>query len=230
MSLIGTGLAWGPVTDQANAYTADIANGATLLTIPVAHTLDGVCHALGEFSRLQARLDNRRTQAVIRETNEIIAMTAHDQVLVQGSLDSGIPISVHYRGGVSRGTGLLLEVEGSKGHIQISASGGQAQLLDLEIKGATGDERALAKLNVPEKYKPVGVAGGAFLGNVARFYDQLARTSDRGRASARLSRTPYVAIRWWPPSKQRTGREVRKPRIPSRPAPAAQRRPDISAP
>ena len=34
-TLVGSGMNWGPVMEQANAYTADIQNGATMLSIPV---------------------------------------------------------------------------------------------------------------------------------------------------------------------------------------------------
>src|SRR5437870_3011373 len=33
-TLVGSGMNWGPVMEQANTYTGDIGNGATLLTIP----------------------------------------------------------------------------------------------------------------------------------------------------------------------------------------------------
>lgn len=98
---------------------------------------------------------------------------AHDQVLFDGRLEGGAPISLHYRGGMPRGTGLLIEINGSAGDLQITAMGGHAQLLDLELKGASGDDKALAPLAVPDRYALVPVEGSA-AGNVARVYRQLA--------------------------------------------------------
>ena len=100
-------------------------------------------------------------------------MTAHDQVLFDARLEGGAPISLHYRGGIPRGTGLLIEINGSAGDLQITAMGGHAQLLDLELKGASGDDKALTPLTVPESYTLVPVQG-CMAGNVARAYRQLA--------------------------------------------------------
>src|SRR5262249_50961778 len=99
-SLIASGGTWGTEIDADNAYVLDKKNGATMLTIPFGHTLFGVCGVLGPIIELSARLANRRTSGRIIETGMIAPMSAHDQVLVNGLLDSGAPISVHYRGGV----------------------------------------------------------------------------------------------------------------------------------
>ncbi|MEP9398651.1 hypothetical protein [Mesorhizobium sp. KR2-14] len=104
-TLIGSGGTWGPEVDQANAYVLDRANGATMLTIPFGHTMAAVQAVLGEVAELSARLATRRTAAPVVETGETRPMTAPDQVLIEGVLASGAPISVHYRGGVPRGTG-----------------------------------------------------------------------------------------------------------------------------
>ena len=61
-TLVGSGMNWGAFIDRPNAYTADNANGASLLTIPFGHTLDAVAMCLGEFTSLNAVLANRRTR------------------------------------------------------------------------------------------------------------------------------------------------------------------------
>ena len=183
VSIIGSGLNWGPFMETPNAYTADIRNGATLLSIPVGHTLDGLVPAIGEVAELKAVLANARTTATVVETGDTIALTSHDQVLFAGTLASGAPISLHYRGGMPRGTGLLIEINGSAGDLQITSFGGHAQLLDLELKGATGQDQAPAPLTVPAEYFGVQVEGGCMTGNVARLYKQLAadiRTGSKG--------------------------------------------------
>ncbi|MCK9506256.1 MAG: Gfo/Idh/MocA family oxidoreductase, partial [Porticoccaceae bacterium] len=57
-TLIGSGLNWGQFIDPPNAYTADRTNGATLLTIPFGHTVDALCHCLGEFTQVDALMAN----------------------------------------------------------------------------------------------------------------------------------------------------------------------------
>jgi predicted dehydrogenase len=181
VSVIGSGLNWGGFVDKPNAYTFNIRNGATMLAIAVGHTLDGICQAVGEVAEVRALLANARKSAILVETGEILPLTTHDQVLFDGLLESGAPISLHYRGGMPRGTGLLIEINGTAGDLQITGPGGHAQLLDLEIKGASGEDQAPAPLTVPESYFGVDVQGST-AGNVARFYKQFAADLRDGTA------------------------------------------------
>lgn len=178
-TLVGSGLNWGETIEQPNAYTAEASNGATMLAIPVGHTLDAVCLTLGEFTQLNAVLGNRRTSTVVVETGQTIPMTTHDQVLVSGTLESGIPISVHYRGGVNRGTGLLWEINGTGGDLQVVSVGGHAQLLDLTLMGGKSEDVSVTPMEVPENYFKVPV-DGALAGNVARFYQALSGDIRKG--------------------------------------------------
>ncbi len=173
VSVIGSGLNWGGMMESPNAYTADIRNGATMLSIGVGHTMDGLCQALGEVTEVRALLANGRKTTLIADRGESIPLTAHDEVLFSGRFESGAPISLHYRGGMPRGTGLLVEINGTGGDLQISGFGGHMQLVDLVLKGATGDAPALAPLEVPSGYFKVKVEGST-IGNIARFYRQLA--------------------------------------------------------
>lgn len=173
-TLVGSGSSWGDTIDRANAYTADKANGATLLTIPFGHTVDALCHCLGEFQELSATVALRRTRFMVAETGESVSMTAEDQVAVTGTLANGAVASVHYRGGVSRGTNLLWEINGTAGDLQIRAQAGHAQLAELTLLAGCGGERELSELPVPQKYRivPRTVQGPAV--NVGKMYARLA--------------------------------------------------------
>lgn len=151
-TLIGTGMNWGPFMDAPNAYTADRRNGATLLTIPVGHTVDALCYALGEVTELVADMACRRTSTTSVETGTQIPMTAEDQIVIGGRLKNGAVLCVHFRGGMPRGTGLLWEINGTKGDLQVTAIGGHAQLFELSLRGATGEERELHAMEIPAKY------------------------------------------------------------------------------
>jgi predicted dehydrogenase len=152
-TLIGAGLNWGAFMDAPNAYTADRRNGATLLTIPFGHTVDALCYALGEATEVVAQVVSRRTSTVSVETGAAIPMSAEDQIVVGGRLEGGAVLAAHYRGGMTRGTGLLWEINGTKGDLQLNAFGGHAQLFELSVRGATGDEQAMQPLAVPPKYR-----------------------------------------------------------------------------
>nr|WP_281270970.1 Gfo/Idh/MocA family oxidoreductase [Mucilaginibacter oryzae] len=70
-TLIGSG---GPSftgeTVAANYYLSDKTNGATMLTIPLAHTLSGVMKVLGEYDILSSLMLNNFPDVKIRDTGE----------------------------------------------------------------------------------------------------------------------------------------------------------------
>jgi predicted dehydrogenase len=162
-TLVGSGMAWGGMTDNANAYTNDKTNGATMLTIPIGHTMDAVCHCLGEVTQVSATMANQRKSVLNAESGEMMPMTAEDQIAISGMLEGGATLSVHYRGGMIRGTGLLWEINGTEGDLQIKAMAGHAQIFDLVLSGAKGDQPALAPMEVPTEYlwSPPELAGPA---------------------------------------------------------------------
>lgn len=148
-SLIGSGMLWGPVIQTRNIYLLDDRNGANMLTIPVGHTLAAVQRILGPVQSVSALCDRRRQTVAVAETAEQVPLLTADQVLVTGKLASGVPLSLHYRGGSPRGPGLLWEIHGTEGDIVIEAANGHAQMVQLSVKGARGEERTLAPLVPP---------------------------------------------------------------------------------
>ena len=180
-SLIGSGMSWGAYIDKPNAYNADIRAGATLLSIPLAHTVDALCSCLGEISELSATMTVRRKTFILAETGESLPMTAHDQVLVSGLLENGTALSIHYRGGMSRGTNLLWEINGTEGDLQLSSYGGHAQIFEMALQGGRGEDKALKPMPIPEKYQwaPSQPAPGFAL-NVAQNYVHFASDYRQG--------------------------------------------------
>src|SRR3954465_2775134 len=124
-TLIGSGMGWGPTVPPYNAYLNDRESGATMLSIAVGHAADALCHCLGEVRELSATMTRRRTTADVEGTGESIPMTAEDRVAVGGRLGGGAAFSIHYRGGVARGTNLLWEINGTEGDLQLTSAGGQ---------------------------------------------------------------------------------------------------------
>lgn len=167
-TLVGSGLVWGPMIDQANAYTMDRANGATMLTIPMGHSLDAVCDCLGEIARVSADMAVRQPEFLNVETGEHGIKTSPDQVSFTGELASGATIACHYRAGASRGTNLLWEINGTEGDIVVTSVGGHMQMLDLAVSGGRGDEQVVSPLALPAGLRtaPEGLEGPAL--NVAQ--------------------------------------------------------------
>src|SRR5205809_1511237 len=148
-TLIGSGMGWGPTVEPFNAYLNDRKNGATMLSIAVGHTADALCYCLGEVRELTATMAMRRKTFTVAGTDESIPMNVDDQAAVTGLLESGAAFSIHYRGGVSRGTNLLWEINGTEGDLQLTAAGGQAQIFEMDVRGAKGAQSTLELLPVP---------------------------------------------------------------------------------
>ncbi len=179
-TLIGSGMGWGPTVEPYNAYLNDKNNGATMLSIALGHAADALCHCLGEIRQLSATMTVRRATFTIAETGESKPMTADDQVCVSGRLEGGAALSSHYRGGRSRGTNLLWEINGTEGDLQLTAAGGQAQIFEMDVRGGQGAQSSLEILPVPERYRwaPPQVSGPAT--NVAQAYARFARDYREG--------------------------------------------------
>ncbi|MDF2551369.1 MAG: Gfo/Idh/MocA family oxidoreductase [Chryseobacterium sp.] len=172
-TLIGSGGNWRNETVADLSYLYDKANGATMLTIPLAHTLAGVTTVLGSFSELSSKLTSNFDTVKVLETGDVKSKTAEDQIMIIGTLDNGAAISVHYRGGVSRGTNLLWEINGTEGDIQVRGDLGHGQLVPLSIFGAKGTEKELKLMKVPAEIMN-NFPENPMVGNVARMYKLLA--------------------------------------------------------
>jgi predicted dehydrogenase len=179
-TLVGSGMGWGPNVEPFNAYLNDKKNGATMLSIAVGHTADALCYCLGEVHELSATMAMRRETFTIAGTGESKPMNAEDQVAVTGLLEGGAAFSIHYRGGSSRATNLLWEINGSEGDLQLTAAGGQAQIWEMDVRGGKGAQSALERLPVPAQYRwaPPQTPGPST--NVAQAYAHFARDYREG--------------------------------------------------
>jgi predicted dehydrogenase len=173
----------GGVGAQPNAYMLDKANGASVLTIAVGHSLDILSYVLGEFADLSAVSDLRRPLITIEETGEQIVKTAADQIAVIGTLTSGATASIHVREAVAGGTGFLWEINGTGGTLQITADAAQPQIYPLTVAGAHGRNEP-AELAAPaaltQKWPALTSLEGTPADNVGRAYAAFAADIDNG--------------------------------------------------
>jgi predicted dehydrogenase len=179
-TLVGSGMGWGPTVEPFNAYLNDKKNGATMLSIALGHTADALCYCLGEVRELSATMAMRRETFTIAGTGESKPMNAEDQVGISGLLEGGAAFSIHYRGGVSRGTNLLWEINGSEGDLQLTAAGGQAQIFELDVRGGKGAQSSLELLPVPPEYRWAPPQAPGPSTNVAQAYAHFARDYREG--------------------------------------------------
>src|SRR5207237_9195121 len=149
-----------------------------MVWIGLGHAADALCYCLGEVRELSATMTSRRKSFINAKTGESKPMTAEDQVAVTGLLEGGPAFSIHYRGGYSRGTNLLWEINGTEGDLQVIADGGQAQIFEMTVRGGKGAESSLEILPVPEQYRWSPLQGPAL--NVAQAYARFARDYREG--------------------------------------------------
>lgn len=175
-TIVADAINWGADILGCYTYLLDRRNGASMLTIPFGHTMDAFCWSLGEFAELSATLATRRPGVKQVETGQMLSSDVADQIAVSGILESGALASVHFRGGLSRGTHFLWEINGTQGDIVVRAGGGHIQMLPLSIQGARGSQTVLEDLPIPAAFNPIGdlLATNPFGASVARAYAQLA--------------------------------------------------------
>ncbi len=153
-TLVASGVAWGPQTDSAYAYTFDDRSGATALSVPGMHALDALDFTLGPFAHVAADLVTGRKEVHLADLGTTIPVTAPDQISVAGTLRGGAGVSVFYRGGSSRGQNLRWEINGTEGDLVLTAPGinGNIQVVDLTLEGGRGSDSTVAGITVPDHY------------------------------------------------------------------------------
>jgi predicted dehydrogenase len=156
------------------------------MTSPSGHSIEALCFCLGEFKELASVVANQRQRVKIVETGETIQMTAPDQVLLRGVLQSGAVASVHLKGGTANGTGFLFEIHGTQGTLAIVPADPRQptyiQVSEFTVRDARPG-KPLADLSIPESYRwvpPAVPAGLPF--NVAQLYMRMAEGIREGRS------------------------------------------------
>lgn len=176
---------WGSDVEAPVAYLHDKANGATLLSIYGGHTLDVICHLLGDLREASAFVERKFTTTHIVETGETREKTAPDQVLIQGTLASGCMLSLHLQGGVRNLRGVEIAIRGKEGDLRLT-SPGIIEASPFTIAGAQSAEsrgvsveasatNELTEMLLPSRYRhvPEDLGDGPAV-NVGELYVRLA--------------------------------------------------------
>ena len=111
-------------------------------------------------------------------------MNAEDQVVLNGRLGGGAVASVHFRGGTSRGTNFLWEINGTDGDLVVTLDSPPViQFARATLRGGRADETTLTDLPVPRTYERVAAFAGRqheMAYNLAHAYAQLYRDLSDG--------------------------------------------------
>ncbi len=184
VTVSGWGRIWGDVIESlaTDEYLLKRENGATMLTIPFAHTLAAFQDVHGDIASLSSVLETRIPHVYAPETEQYVSMNAADQIIVTGLMNSGAPFSIHFRGGEPRGTeGFVWDIHGSEGDLRVTGENGMTQIMALTLTGGRGAEERLSPLPIPEDRS---VPAEPVSGNVARIYRRLAADLRNGTRTA----------------------------------------------
>lgn len=170
----GWGRIWGAtIADLKNeAYLLDNNNGASLLTIPFAHTLAAVQDVLGNIDTLSSVLATRSPKVLALETGQHVPMDVADQIIVAATLTNGAPLVMHYQGGEPRGMdGFVWDIHGTEGDLRMTGPTGHTQIVPLTIAGRSKEEKELRSIAIPGD----GIVLADLVpGNILRVYRRLA--------------------------------------------------------
>ena len=171
---------------QANLYATDKAAGATVLTISTGHILATLARAVGEFRQLSAVVALVNQETTVIETGQTVPVTAPDQVIVAGPLESGAVASVAVQGGSAPvSPSFELRIVGTEATLVVRpATPGGIHITDWAITLARPDG-STADLPVPGRLRPIpdAVPAGPPR-NIAVLYREFARAINDGQPAA----------------------------------------------
>lgn len=175
-TMIGSGIVWGAEMSDAFEYTLDPANGAGMLQVPFAHSLDGLLHALGqEVVEGSCMLGNSRHEIRLSGSGRMVPLSVPDQVLLSARLSEGGVLMSHFRGGLCQGTNFHVEVNGTEGDLLLTSPVGYVGVGGTRVQGARSGEQ-LHELDIPPEHDQYAEVGSSAQ-NVAIQYARFA--SDR---------------------------------------------------
>jgi predicted dehydrogenase len=168
--------------DSGRTWQRDVELGANTLTISAGHAIDALRFVAGDFVRVSAQLSTQVPQWHEVDTDEMVDVTSPDTILVNATLENGAAASVYVSNIPYAGSGLTLEIFGTKGTLK-ATSAGSTNVGGLRLEGVQGGND-LAEIDIPAHHTYVSEEmpkGAPF--NVGQLYDQFAK-SIRGEDSS----------------------------------------------
>ena len=110
---------WGAESPANYAYLQDKTNGATLSTIAGGHTLAAIEAVVGNYTEVGARASILIDRMTLMGTDESVARTCADHLLVFGKHENGCVSSMEIVGGVTD-VPFQFELRGDKGTLKIT--------------------------------------------------------------------------------------------------------------
>jgi predicted dehydrogenase len=195
---------------SSRTWQRDASLGAHTLTIATGHVIDALRFVAGNFARVACLVTTQARHWYETDTQQLVEVTAPDNVLVSGHLASGAVASVHVGAVPWAGSGFRMEIYGREGTLVATGMVSSQRGETLRLQGARGTH-ALSDLAVPERFVYVPTAfprGDPF--NVGQMYALFAAAIRTGQSRLPTFDTAVDLHRFLDTVKQasETGREL----------------------
>jgi predicted dehydrogenase len=168
-------------------WTIPVENFSSVIAIYAGHFLDALFGIIGKPVSFSALTVNQFPFVTDTATNEVIATTTPDQLVIAGMLEGNAILSVHVEGGKRNGSGVQLDITGDEGDLKVtnvSAFGGVGQ--EYIITGAHGDNQPMETLTVPDSYQWIPASDlASAAAELAHLYAAYANDIKNGTHTAR---------------------------------------------
>ncbi len=157
-------------------------NGANPMTIPGGHAVDALCHIVGEFAELSARVTTRIDMWKHAVTGEDFPVDAPDTVTVAGLLKNGADAAYQVASVPYNASGTRMEIYGRKGTLVLTSK--SVNIGPSQLFMAIGNNE-IAEVTPPNAYCliPTDMAAGPGR-NVAQAYARYADALNSGSATS----------------------------------------------
>ena len=145
-------------------WQRDVNLGANTLTITFGHSIDAVLMVVGELTEVSAIVATQVLQWLDTDSKTYVDVTAPDNIMIQGRLESGAILSAYVGVHPYHGTGYRFEIYGTEGTLAMIGGGEAGEEARRKIMGGRKDDKALQEIPVPDRLKHVPEAvraGGA---------------------------------------------------------------------
>jgi predicted dehydrogenase len=136
---------------SSRTWQRDARLGANTLTIANGHVIDALRFAAGNFARVACLVTTQARRWYETDTQQLVEVTAPDNVLVSGQLASGAVASVHVAAVPWAGRGFRMEIYGREGTLVATGNVSSQRGETLRLQGARGGH-VLSDLEVPERF------------------------------------------------------------------------------
>jgi len=147
----------------STAWSANKEAGVNVLNIHAGHALDVFLWCLGELAEVTSRIATQTKEWTVTDSDQKVAVTAPDNVLLLGQLTGGGLMSAHMASIPSHGSAFRMEAYGSEGTL-VASSDQMVEMVDPILMGAKSNDPELQRLRPPDSFTwvppeiPPGVA------------------------------------------------------------------------